>query len=178
MNLAKLLIILGAITIIFSGYLYWQRTSPQRLTFNLGLIPNTVASASASASMPVEIIIPAINLDLPVIPANLRDKYWDATTKGVSYLSSSPIPGTKGNSILYGHDWPNLLGNIHKLKPGQTISIKSANRKVNDFIIHTTAIVSPDDVSILAPSENAKITLYTCMGFFDDRRFVVTAVLK
>jgi LPXTG-site transpeptidase (sortase) family protein len=185
MNLSKLLTILGILIIIFSGYLYWQRTTPQRLSFAIKELPKLTATESAflstalnSTPMLFEIMIPAIRLDLPIIPSKITNGNWEATTRGVSYLSSSPTPGTKGNSILYGHDWPNLLGNINKLKPGQLIRIKSTDGKIYDFIVNTTAIVSPNDISILGPSEDTRITLYTCMGFFDDRRFVVSAILK
>lgn len=174
MNLAKLLIGVGLITLFLSGILFWERNNPQRLSFAESSYLNKTIEASSSA-IPAEIIIPAINLDLPIIPAKLNNNKWEATTKGISYLSSSPIPGEKGNSILYGHNWPNLLGNITKLKPGQVIQIKSADGKAKNFVINSTVTVSPIDTEILAPSKNPQITLYTCTGFLDNKRFVVVA---
>jgi LPXTG-site transpeptidase (sortase) family protein len=171
--MGKLLILLGVIIIFISGFLFWQRYTPQRLSFAISDYMGENVSNSSSA--PSEIIIPAINLKLPIIPAELKNGNWEATTNGVSYLSSSPIPGAVGNSILYGHNWPNLLGNIVRLKPGQIIQIKSANGKVKNFVINTIATVSPKQTSILAPSKNPQITLYTCTGFWDSKRFVVVA---
>lgn len=172
--MGKLLIGFGLIILLFSAFYFWQRYNPQRLSFAI----NNYSSKnfiSDSVSMPIEIIIPAINLKLPIIPAQLKNNNWEATTKGVSYLSSSPIPGTKGNSILYGHNWPNLLGNIIQLKPGQIIQIKIANGQIRKFVINTISVVSPRQTSILAPSEDVRITLYTCTGFWDEKRFVVVA---
>jgi len=175
--MGKLLIGIGTIILLFSVFFFWERYNPQRLSFNINDYSENTTNAN-SASRPVGIIIPAINLKLPIIPSEIKNGNWEATTKGVSYLSSSAIPGTKGNSILYGHDWPNLLGNITKLKPGQNIQIKFADGTIKNFVINTLSLVSPNQVSILAPSKTAQITLYTCTGFWDSKRFVVTAILK
>jgi LPXTG-site transpeptidase (sortase) family protein len=174
--MGKLLVIFGVIILLFSVFFFWERYTPQRLSFNISNYSNN--NIGDSGEKPIEIIIPAINLDLPVIPAKLVRGNWEATSRGVSYLSSSPIPGTEGNSILYGHDWPNLLGNILKLKPGQIVKIKYLDGKIKIFTINSTVFVSPNETSILAPSKDTRITLYTCAGLFDSKRFVVTAILK
>lgn len=171
---SKLLVGFGLIALLFSSFLFWQRYNPQRLSFALSDYSNNTTTSSPT-TQPVEITIPAIKLDLPIIPANMNKNQWEATTKGVSYLASSPVPGEKGNSILYGHNWPNLLGNIVKLKPGQSIKIRYADGKTKEFEIASTVSVSPKDVGILAPSEKPQITLYTCTGFWDSKRFVVVA---
>ncbi len=176
MSFSKVLIGLGIIFFISATFFYFQQNNPQRLSFAINDLP--IQSDTKNTALPTEIIIKDINLDLPIIPAKLEKGKWEATTKGVSYLSSSPIPGEKGNSILYGHNWPNLLGNIPKLKPGQVIKIKYADGKMKEFIINSTVIVSPKEVGILAPSEKSQITLYTCTGFLDSKRFVVVAKLN
>lgn len=176
MNFGKLLVGFGLITISFSIFFFWQMNNPQRLSFNITGSANYPLDA-ASSELPLEIIIPDIKIDLPIIPAKMNKGKWEATTKGVSYLVSSPIPGQKGNSVLYGHNWPNLLGNITKLKPGQPITIKFADGSVKNFRIDATVTVSPDETDILTPSEDQRITLYTCTGFLDSKRFVVVAKL-
>lgn len=176
MTPAKWLFGFGLIALLFSAFLFWERYNPERLSFAVNDYLSQTTGAKAT-SAPTEIIIPAIKLDLPIIPAKMEKNKWEATTKGISYLSSSPVPGESGNSILYGHNWPNLLGNIVKLKPGQSIQIKYADGRVKDFIIASTVSVSPNDTGILAPSEKPQITLYTCSGFWDRKRFVIVAKL-
>jgi len=176
MKAGKLLIAVGLVILLFSAYFFYQRYNPLRLSFSIS--DYRAQGITDSASMPVEIIIPAIKLDLPVIPARLVKNSWETTDKGVSYLTSSPIPGNKGNSILYGHDWSNILGPITKLKTGQVIEVRFVAGAVRKFAINTISLVSPDQASILAPSADARITLYTCAGFWDSKRFVVTAVLS
>jgi LPXTG-site transpeptidase (sortase) family protein len=176
MKAGKLLITIGLVILIFSAFFFYQRYNPLRLSFSIS--DYRAQGITDSASMPVEIIIPAIKLDLSIIPAKLVKNSWETTDKGVSYLISSPIPGNIGNSILYGHDWANILGPITKLKTGQIIEIKFVTGAIKKFEINTISLVSPDQASILAPSGDARITLYTCTGFWDSKRFVVTAILK
>ena len=117
-------------------------------------------------------------MDLEIIPSKITNNTWEATSQGVSHLSSSPIPGEKGNSILYGHNWTNLLGNLTKIKPGAEINIILKNREKKIFIVEYVSIVGPNDTQILADTDDTRITLYTCTGFLDSKRFVVTALLK
>lgn len=149
--------------------------NPQNLAFDVNDLPEKTDNSS---SIPSEIVINDINLDLNIFPAELRNGRWEVSTKGASWLSSSPVPGTKGNSIIYGHYWPNLLGHITKLKPGEVIKIKFADGSTKVFVIDSTVAISPNDVNILKPSKNAQITLYTCTGFLDNKRFVVVAKPK
>lgn len=175
MAFAKFLFGFGLICLILSAFFFWERYNPQRLAFAVNdLRP---LSETVNTALPTEIIIKDLSLDLPILPAKLEKGKWEATSKGISWLSSSPIPGTKGNSILYGHNWPNILGNITKLKPGQVIKIKFADGSIKLFVIDSTVSVSPNEVSILAPSKTSQITLYTCSGFLDNKRFVVVAKL-
>ena len=44
-------------------------------------------------------------------------------------------------------------------------------------MIEYTQVVTPDQTHILAPSDDRRVTLYTCTGFLDRKRFVVTATL-
>lgn len=171
--MAKLLIGVGFVFLILSAFFAYQRYNPQRLSF-----ATTPSSVQVSTDIfPKQVIIPDINLNLPVIPTKINQRKWEATTKGISFLISSPVPGSDGNSILYGHNWPNLLGNITKLKPGQVIYINLSDGSSKKFVIDSTVSVSPQEVAILAPSKTAQITLYTCSGFLDSKRFVVVAKL-
>lgn len=173
MSFSKLLITVGIICFISAAFLFWQRYNPQRLAFAPSEVYNK--QSLTGSQTPIEIIIKDIKLDLPIIPAKISHGNWEATTKGVSFLSTSPAPGNVGNSILYGHNWPNLLGNIVKLNPGQGIKIKFSDGSTKLFVIDSTVLVSPKEVSVLAPSKIPQITLYTCTGFLDNKRFVVVA---
>lgn len=171
---SKLLQYVGIVLIFAAALLIFQRYNPYRLSF--ANYENTVLKSEAQSQMPVRITIPAIGIDLPVIPAKIQNNVWQTTPAGVSYLTSSPIPGDLGNSILYGHNWTNLLGSLPRTKVGDSITVYFVNGKSKSFIVVGTAAVSPSQYSVLYSTGDEKLTIYTCSGFFDSKRFVVTAV--
>ena len=96
---------------------------------------------------------------------------------GLSYLSSSPIPGEWGNSILYGHNWPNLFGPLKKIQKGDPVEVELSSGQTRTFEVVMTDTVTPNQTHILSKTDDVRLTLYTCTGFLDRNRFVVTARL-
>lgn len=79
---------------------------------------------------------------------------------------------------MYGHNWASILGNLDKTKIGQEIEVDFANNTTKYFTITGILVVNPSNTSVLLPSTDNRLTLYTCTGFFDTKRLVITAVLK
>ncbi|HLE48783.1 MAG TPA: sortase [Patescibacteria group bacterium] len=179
---ANLLILLGLIGFGAFGYLIWERNSSVRLQFNQA--PEVQNSSLISGNVPADfsnptiLRIPSIDSSLPIIPSKIVNNRWESTKKGVSYLETSPVPGEIGNSIIYGHNFPNLLKSLTKVKPDDEIYVDFASGATRKFVVHFTQEVGPYQSSILNPTEDRRITLYTCSGFFDTKRFVVTAILS
>lgn len=172
---SKILIFTGVVLLIFGSYLIFQRYNPQRLGFDN--VP-PASSGKQVGIFPKEVIIKNLGIRLPVYPARIKNNKWEATTKGVSYLVTSPVPGEPGNSIIYGHNWSNLLGNLPKIKPGDKIEVLLDNNKKRTFTVAYTSVVSPDQTNILNATDDNRLTLYTCTGFLDKKRFVAVAVLS
>lgn len=173
-SVSKILFLFGIVLLFFGVYLIFERYNPKRLEFqNVNSTPKT-----SSAILPKEIEIPDLNIHLAIYPAKITNSNWETTTKGVSLLSSSPIPGNNGNSILYGHNWESLLGPLVKIKPGEIVKITYPDKSVKIFKVEYTQIVSPSNVEILNQTKDKRITIYTCTGFLDSKRFVAVAVLK
>ena len=124
------------------------------------------------------IVINDLGINLALIPAQIKNDKWDTTNMGASYLVSSPLPGETGNSIIYAHNWASLFGNLTRAKPGEEVDITTADGSVKKFIIEYTSVVTPDESNILSQTKDKRITLYTCTGFLDSKRFVVVAILK
>jgi len=162
---------LSFVCVVVLGLLLWQRQFGNPLNFNA--IPKV---ATVTTNLTVKSIsIPSLNIDLPIIPATITAKVWGTTSSGVSYLSTSPVPGEVGNSIMYGHNWPSLLGRLTNIKTGQEIKVKMADGRVRRFVVQYTATVSPDQSEVLQPTADRRLTIYTCTGFWDDKRFVAVA---
>lgn len=168
---------LGISLILFGSFLVFQRNNPNRVAFAKSDIILTT-SVENKTFLPKQIHIPSINLDLPIYISEIKNNEWEVTDKGVSYLKTSVIPGDYGNSILYGHNWSNLLGNLTKIKTGEVIEITFEDNTKKEFIVNLIQEVKPDDVSILNSTNDKRITIYTCTGFLDTKRFAVVAILK
>ncbi len=125
---------------------------------------------------PVLIEFHALQLKLPISPANITAGKWDDPKHTVAYWINSPIPGDHGNSVMYGHKWPTILGKLPKSQINDIISIVYSDGQHRDFEVSATYVVTADQKHILNPSDDARLTIYTCTGFLDSKRFVVVAV--
>jgi LPXTG-site transpeptidase (sortase) family protein len=166
-------IIAGIGLVVLASFLLWRRSDTRWLT--LAAEPRKIALAQTD--IPTAIRIPRVHIDLPIYPATIHNGDWEQTTQGVSYLSDSPRPGAWGNSILYGHNWPTLLAPLHDVIPGDELIIVDAAGKERTFIVQFINVVTPDQTHVLQPTPDHRITLYTCTGFLDLKRLVVTAIL-
>ncbi|MEK9200755.1 MAG: sortase [Patescibacteria group bacterium] len=120
--------------------------------------------------------IPALDLDLPVSEGEVKDNRWPTSTKSLIHVSTTKLPGTPGNSIIYGHNWKSQLGDLDKVKVGDTISVTLTDGSVKDFSVSQIVEVSPDQSDLLQDTIDTRLTLYTCSGFLDSKRLVVVAI--
>lgn len=166
LKLSRLFFFGGLVCFLIVSFLLWQRYAPPKFlqTYSDG-----------KDFQPAFAAIKELNLKLAVYPAVLENGQWKTNTKGISYLTSSAIPGEKGNSIFYSHNWPNLLGTLVKVQNGQIIEIEGFNGEIKYFVVTETTVLSPDQTYVLGPSDDTRLTIYTCYGFLDQNRFVVTA---
>lgn len=173
--LSNVFMIVGGFFCVLALVLLTQRYSPLRLRFNISTILQPKSSSQKAQALPVRITIPSQEIDLPIIGARISEKKWPISNSGVSYIKDSSIPGEKGNSILYGHNWTTLLGNLVYVKPGEKIEVYFSDQSKKTFVVENTATVSPKNITVLFSSKEPLLTIYTCTGFLDSKRFVVTA---
>jgi LPXTG-site transpeptidase (sortase) family protein len=126
------------------------------------------------ASRPLYIDIPSIP-KLPVVEAGKIQGTWAISPKSANHVRQSAIPGEKGNIIIYGHNTDAVFGKLAFIKNGDVISITSANGALHRYKVVTTTEVNVSDVQLLQPTGTEALTLYTCSGWFDSKRFVVRA---
>lgn len=174
--IAHLLIFFGVLALLFSGVLFYQRYNPDRLAFaDTSEFGN---AALNSEVFPISIAIENVGIDVPLHPAEITGTTWSDTKEGASYLTSSPLPGTSGNSIIYGHNYPVIFGSLTKVIPGDIIKVGFSDGSTAEFEVLYTTTVPSSQTGVLAQTEDARLTVYTCTGFLDSKRFVVTAVKK
>lgn len=169
-NQSILLVILGLATFVFGGINYYR---VRILSFDK--VPPAAAAKTKEIDVPVEIIIPSINIDLTIDPGEIKDGVWQISNKNVTFLDTSAAPGTGGNTVIYGHNKKVIFGNLPYLSIGQKIIIKTKSGKIYNYVADQKYFVGPDRVDLVSPTNSEELTVYTCWGLFDSQRAVIKA---
>jgi LPXTG-site transpeptidase (sortase) family protein len=130
---------------------------------------------NVKGSRPTRILIPSIDVNLPVYETDIVAGVWQIQHDGISHLMQSANPGIRGNIILYGHNSAERLRRLPELVDGQRIIITSEDGSDRMYLVQSTAVVRPNDMSVVAQTPEETLTLYTCYGLADSLRYVVTA---
>lgn len=160
-----LLILLGAIILIYPAFL--KSTSPSKSQ-------QAFLSIDQSLQKPTKIFIPKMKRILYVSDGFVQNDRWAISETGVSYYTNSALPG-QGNTVIYGHNTKDKLGGLWRVSAGDQVYIVLANGDFVKYQITETKEVKPTQVEILVQTDEKRLTLYTCSGFLDRARFVVTA---
>jgi LPXTG-site transpeptidase (sortase) family protein len=170
---ALVVLLSGVVILARTAYLVWQRYDPHQTEVRTTV--NT--DPTVNPNEPSYIDFPSLKLSLPIFASAIKNGSWEISAHGVSYLSTSALPGAMGNSVLYGHNWQNILGKLPNIQVNDPIRITFANGAKRLFSVTSVSSVSPDDTKILAETKTPRLTIYTCEGTFDQKRFVVYASL-
>ncbi len=137
--------------------------------------PIILSTQTISPSATPEVIIPKINVEIPVIysvsttnEATIENNLED----GVVHYPTTSLPGQIGNTAFFGHSSNNILNPgkykfafvlLHDMVNGDVFYL-TYNGQVYAYKVFSTAIVSPSDVSVLnpIPGHVATATLITC----------------
>jgi LPXTG-site transpeptidase (sortase) family protein len=137
--------------------------------------PLIVSASSVAPTQNPEIIIPKINVEIPV-------DYSDTSTNeaviendleaGVVHFPTTVLPGQDGNAAFYGHSSNNIFNPgkykfafvlLHTLVDGDTFYL-TYNDRIYVYKVISHTVVSPSDVGVLGPvaGQTATATLITC----------------
>ena len=137
--------------------------------------PIILSSSSIAPSPNPEVIIPKINVEIPVnysvntTNENVIENYLE---DGVVHYPTTSVPGQDGNAAFFGHSANNIFNPgrykfafvlLHDLVPGDVFYL-TYNDKVYAYKVFSTKIVNPNDVGVLnpIPGHQATATLITC----------------
>lgn len=148
---------------------------------SLRIDQDTVAAYNVSTPAPTRLLPTHINIpwyvDVAIDPAVYQDQTWTVSPDHASFLLNSAAPGEGGNIIIYGHNTRTIMGNIRALKGYEKITLTLADGTTRTYQVESLREVSPTDTRLLQPTDTEVLTLYTCSGILDSRRFVVRATL-
>lgn len=123
---------------------------------------------------PVRIIIPALGIDLPVKEAKVVNGFWEVFPDSAAFGIGSAYPDEAGNEVIFAHAREGLFLPLRKAKIGQSVMVLTRD-KWYSYKIKEVKEVSPSQTEVIAPTKDTILTLYTCSGFSDNKRFIVTA---
>lgn len=149
------------------------------LTFTLR--PSLTPSPTPLPIIPKRIVIPAIDLNAPVVPVSWtmvkvegqEQPMWNLpNTRAAGWHETSASLGVPGNTVLNGHNTDNgeVFRDLYKLKVGDEIVLHT-NRETYAYVVTETLILpeagQPLEVRIenahyIQPTEDERLTLVTC----------------
>ena len=126
---------------------------------------------------PVRLAIPSIEVETDVQPAGVvtgRDGQLEWETLpfvAATYPQLGPV-GAPGNPVISGHVVTlyegNVFRNLYQVKLGEQVDVYTGDSHFT-YVVEEVKLVEPSDVSVMQPSEDARLTLITCGGTFDPR---------
>jgi len=140
-----------------------------------GPTPIIIGSTAEAASTGPSIIIPKINLDIPVDFSQTSTNeavIENALESGIVHYPTTVMPGQSGNTAYFGHSSNNIFNPgrykfafvlLHELTAGDTFYITYSG-KTYVYRVFATKIVDPSEVGVLdnVPGHGATATLITC----------------
>jgi sortase A len=124
------------------------------------------------------IIIKKIGVDAPIIESK-NEKY--GLNRGAWRLPDSSTPDIGGNTVITGHRFKYLPPNnltfylLDKLEKGDKIDVRWKG-KILKYEVYLTKIVPAEDTSVIAPTDEPILTVFTCDPIFSTKnRLVVLA---
>lgn len=137
--------------------------------------PLIISSGNVSPTATPEVIIPKINVEIPVDYSQTTTNeasIENALENGVVHYPTTARPGQNGNTAFFGHSSNNIFNKgkykfafvlLHTLQNGDTFYL-TYQGKVYAYKVISMTIVDPSQVGVLGPvqGQTATATLITC----------------
>ena len=200
-GVGRVILVAGVLVLLFIPYLLWgtglitaqaqsdlrqEFVTQQRLHHETGphpaptdpVAPPVVAPSVPDPALggPVGVLsIPRISLSMVVVEGIDAEQL----RSGPGHYPGTPMPGEAGNVAIAGHRTTYLhpFYDLNELVPGDNVDILTVQGL---FVYHVVSsqVVSPDDVTVVAPTSTPTLTLTTCNPRYSaSQRLVVKATL-
>ncbi len=131
-------------------------------------------SSSAISGYPTRIIIPKLDLSVPVFAVPYAEESWTVPTGGAAILTNPTAVGARGQ-VIYGHNWRSVFASLTKANPGDIIATEYANGQRKLYTVTEVFTTDSTDPSALTRGSDTSLSIYTCTGWLDSKRIVVVA---
>ena len=133
------------------------------------------------------VTIPRIKVDERVMEVGVENGEYVAPAWDIGHQEDSVNPGEPGNSVFNGHlttiNAGHVFARLHELRPGDVIYVFTESHRLT-WTVEQVYTTDNDDGSFMAPTDDTRITLYTCDGHLlplqhdYSQRFVVVGRLE
>lgn len=137
--------------------------------------PIIVSTDSIATDEAPEVIIPKINVQIPVVydAASIDEASVQKSLEdGVIHYATTVLPGQQGNAAFFGHSSNNIFNKgkykfafvlLHEMVPGDIFYL-TYNKTIYTYRVFDKKVVAPSEVSVLnsVPGKTATATLITC----------------
>ena len=144
------------------------------------ILPGTGSTGAGPNDVVAYISIPKLGIkNAPIYDRGVDGGGNMLIAKGYAvthFALSSPIGS--GNAVLYGHDdiEGSVFGRLKDLQSGDEVDVQTASGSSTVYHVTGRSIVPPTAVQILQPTNDVRLTLFTCWpNWVDNQRVVVTA---
>lgn len=151
--------------LLLSIFFIWRYHQVRILSFNT----KEIAKVNYSGIKPIHIKAYPVGVDVDIKPAVIINGVWPVFPDRAGYTVND------NNLIIYGHNKNDIFGSIRWIKLGAKIEITGSDNKTYFYEVIKIDTVNPDNLSYIQPTVTETLTLYTCTGFLDTKRFIVIA---
>ncbi len=122
---------------------------------------------ASAPELPVRLKIDSIGLDTKVVRTGVVGGVWQVADFAAGYMAGTGLPGQPGNVAVAGHDdiQGEVFRHLKSVAVGDPVALSTANHQFR-YVVDSIRYVNPDDVSVLDPSSDARLTLITCWPDF------------
>ncbi|HET7098831.1 MAG TPA: sortase [Patescibacteria group bacterium] len=123
---------------------------------------------------PIRVIIPTVSIDLSVQHSKIIAGYWQVFDDTAAWGEQSGYPGQPGNQVIFAHAREGLFLPLKDIKIGAKIYVMTDD-KWFAYEVKEIKDVLPNQIEVIAPTLDETLTIYTCTGYQDSKRLIVTA---
>lgn len=124
--------------------------------------------------VPQRVIVPSVGINLEVGISEVVGGYWEVFDDRAGWGVGSGLPGTEGNQVVFAHAREGLFAPLNAVQVGDKVYILTGIEWY-EYEIDDIYEVYPDQVEVIAPTDDERLTLYTCSGYQDSTRLIVVA---
>lgn len=128
------------------------------------------ALATRRALTPERLVIPTIAVDTQVVTSPIVQGEWQVPRFVAGHLEGTARPGEGSNVALAGHLQSlrngNVFADLEKVQPGDEVLVSAEGEQAR-YVVREARLVTPTDVSVVAPTPEERLTLITCAGNWD-----------